>query len=94
MPKALAAATLLLVVAAASSGADSPASPTRFLIEIETTSTGARLHCISGCAWITTSYTCGGAVERPCRFALDESGIRGVPVASPFPSEPRRADPP
>jgi hypothetical protein len=92
MPKVLAVAALVLVLTTASSGADAPASPAPFLIEIETTSTGARLQCISGCAWITTSYTCGGAVERPCRFAIDESGIRGIPTASPFPSESRRTD--
>lgn len=89
MAKSLAAVLSVLMLSAASSTASPPVSAPPFRIEVEVTEAGARLYCISGCNWITTSYRCGGEIQRACRFALDESGIRGMPVTSDFPSKTR-----
>lgn len=49
-----------------------------FKVVIEPSATGLKGECLTGCAWKTASFSCGQ--EKPCRIAVDESGIgRFVP---------------
>lgn len=64
----------LVPIVIAALAADQP-SPPPFQIQVELVGAEAKMRCISGCYWITTSYSCGPA--KSCTFMLDESGVKG-----------------
>ena len=67
-------ASLVSVIVAALA-ADQP-STTPFKIEVDLSGSTANMRCISGCTWVTTSYSCGPA--KSCSFELDETGVKGM----------------
>jgi hypothetical protein len=72
-------ASLVSVVIAAVA-ADRPA-PQPFKIQVQLTGSEVKMRCVSGCYWVTTTYSCGSA--KSCSFDLDESGVNGtVPPAA------------
>jgi hypothetical protein len=75
--KLVLAAVLISVLTAAISAERS--SPVPFRIEVELSGSEAKMRCKAGCAWSTTSYSCG--TDRSCSFALDETGVEGIPPA-------------
>jgi hypothetical protein len=62
-----------LVIAAMA--ADQP-SPQPFKIQVQLTGAEAKMRCVSGCNWVTSTYSCGPA--NSCSFELDDTGVRGV----------------
>jgi hypothetical protein len=65
----------LVAVVVAALAADQ-ASPPPYKIEVQLTGSEAKMRCISGCYWVTTSYSCAPA--KTCSFELDESGVKGI----------------
>jgi hypothetical protein len=65
----------LVSIVAAAMAADQP-TPTPFKIEVDLSSGTAKMRCIAGCTWVTTSYSCGTAEK--CSFAVDETGVAGL----------------
>jgi hypothetical protein len=71
-------ASLVCVIVAAMA-ADQP-SPGSFKIAVDLSGNEAKMRCISGCNWITTSYSCGPA--EGCSFELDETGVKGLATSA------------
>lgn len=72
--KLILGASLICVVIAALA-ADQPA-PQPFKIEVDLSGAEAKMRCVAGCTWVTTSYSCGPA--KSCSFELDETGVKGL----------------
>jgi hypothetical protein len=72
--KLVLAAFLISVLTAAISAERS--SPATFRIEVDLSGSEAKMRCKAGCAWTTTSYSCGA--DNSCSFVVDETGVEGV----------------
>lgn len=67
-------AALVSVVIAAL--AADPATPEPFKIEVQLGDGEAKMRCVTGCTWATSSYACGPA--KTCSFSVDEMGVKGM----------------
>jgi hypothetical protein len=67
--------SLISVVIAALAANQPMIPPPPFKIEVDLSGAEAKMRCISGCTWVTTSYSCGPA--KSCSFELDETGVKG-----------------
>ena len=72
--KLVLAAVLISVLTAAISAERS--SPAPFRIEVDLSGSEAKMRCKTGCAWTTTSYSCGAGGG--CSFVVDEAGVEGI----------------
>lgn len=76
--KLIIGASLVSVVIAAMA-AERP-SPEPFKIEVSLSGSEAKMRCVAGCTWVTTSYSC--APEKSCSFTVDETGVAGMTPAA------------
>jgi hypothetical protein len=67
-------ATLISVITAVIAAERS--SPVPFRIEVDLSGSEAKMRCRTGCAWTTTSYSCGAG--NSCSFVVDETGVEGI----------------
>lgn len=75
--KPILGASLVMVILAAS--AAEWTAPQPFKIEVDLSGSEAKMRCIAGCTWVTTSYSCGPA--KSCSFSVDENGVQGMAPA-------------
>jgi hypothetical protein len=77
MKQSITAALALLSIAAAAAYSASTPKVSPFKLEIAVSGSSVTMRCIEGCAWETTSISCG-KTEAECRFAVDHAGVGGI----------------
>jgi hypothetical protein len=73
--KLILGASLVSVMMAAFAADQS--SPPSYKFEVTLSGGEAKMRCVTGCYWVTTSYSCGPA--KSCTFTVDQNGVQGSP---------------